>query len=116
MAFYVNEGYENYKYLVDLSDNYVVLTNKHSISADYQNPKTISVITQYFYPSTSIVEDTRTYSRSYEFEEVQTSQDFFDRPDCLFIINTQIYIFFLLLFFFNAFTRLVRKGGVFFGS
>ena len=116
MAIYVNEGYENYKYLIDVSDNYVVLTNRRTVTANYDNPKTIPVIIQYFYPSTNLIEETRTYSRSYEFDEVQISQNFFDRADSLFIINTQIYIFFLLLFFLNAFTKLVRKGGVFFGS
>lgn len=115
-AIFVNEDFNDYCFLIEASDNYVLLTNKNSVSADYQNPKTIKVLRQYFNPSFYYIEEERTFRTTTEFEVVDISQSFFSRADSLEIIQTQIIIFFLLIFFFNALTRFVRKGGVFFGN
>lgn len=113
---FLNEDYTNYKYLVEVNDNYVVLSNSSYANGDWQNPDTIDVIYQYLEPSFLVIEDTKTYNTSVSFNEIETSQSFYARADCLELIRTQFYILFFILFLFNALTRFVRKGGVIFGS
>lgn len=113
---FVNENYKNYKYIVGVSDNYLVLTNCPSVNASYQNPQTIDIIYQYLNPSFLTVEGTRTYSSSTLFEQIETSQSFFARSDCLDLIVVQVILIFMILFFLNGLTKFVHKGGVFFGT
>lgn len=110
---FVNEEYKNYKYLVSASDNYVILTNRRSINADWQNPVEYPVIYQYFDPSYINIEATRTTSSSVVFPEVEVSQDFWDRPDCseLAVVITICVI--LLMFVINSITEFVQRGGIF---
>ena len=113
---FVNEDYSNYKYLVSVSDNYVVLTNRHSVSADWQNPQNINVIYQYFKPSFVTIESTRTVNSSVVYEQVDISDSFYSRADCIDIIFAQFLVIFFVAFIFNGLTRFVKKGGALFGS
>lgn len=113
---FVNDDYSNYKYLVSASDNYVVLTNRHTVNADWQNPQTINIIYQYLNPSFLTIEGTRTVSSSVVYEQIDVSNSFFARSDCLDIIKVQFLIIFFVIFIFNGLTRFVKKGGAFFGS
>ena len=113
---FVNENYSNYKYLVSVADNYVVLSKTSSVTADWQNPKTIDIIYQYINPSFLVIEDTRSFSSSQTFERIETSHSFFARADSLDLIKVQVILIFMILFFLNGITRFVKKGGVFFGS
>lgn len=113
---FLNSDYSNYKYLVECSDNYIVLTNQISVQGEWQNPDTIDIIYQYLEPSFLVIEDTKTYTSSEYFTEVETSDSFYARADCLNLIQIQFIIMFFILFLFNALTRFVRKGGVIFGS
>lgn len=112
---FVNDDYSSYQYLVGISDNYVILAKTSSVTADWQNPKTIDVIYQYLNPSFVTIEDTRTFSSSQTFERIETSQSFFARSDSLDLIKVQVILIFMILFFLNGLTRFVKKGGVFFG-
>lgn len=113
---FVNEGYQNFKYLVGVSDNYIILTDVSYVDGDWQNPDTIDIIYQYLEPSFLTIESTRTYSNSASFNLVDVSDSFFARKDCLSIIQVQVILIFMILFFINGLTRFVRKGGVFFGN
>ena len=113
---FINESYKNYKYVVSVADNYVVLAKTSSVNADWQNPKTIDVIYQYLNPSFLVIEDTRVFSSSQTFERVDSSQSFFSRADCNSIILSQFLIIFFTIFVLNGLTRFIKKGGVFFGS
>lgn len=113
---FVNEDYSNYKYVVGLSDNYLVLSKQSNVNASVLNPVTIDVVYQYLNPSFLTVEATRTFTSSTIFSEVETSQSFFARSDSLDLIKVQVILIFMILFFLNGLTRFVRKGGVFFGS
>ena len=113
---FVDDNYNDYIYVVSVSDNYIVLTNRSSVTADWQNQKTIPVIYQYINPSFITIEGTKTYSQSVSFDEIDTSSSFYERADCLDIIKVQFIIIFFLLFLFNAMTRFCRKGGVIFGQ
>lgn len=109
---YVNEDYLNYKYLVSVSDNYIILSNQHSVNADWQNPETYDVIYQYFYPSHYNIETTRTATSSYVFPEIELTSNYWDRPDCCFITTLIFYIVLLLILIVNSITEFVEKGGI----
>lgn len=113
---FVNKDYLNYKYLIDSSDNYVILTNKHSVNGSWQTPEEIDVIYQYLKPSFLTLETTQTFSSVRDFEQIDVNNNFFSRADCLDIIKVQIMIIFFILFLFNGLTRFVKKGGIFFGQ
>lgn len=113
---FVNSDYLDYKYIVDVSDNYVCLAKRSFVSADWQNPTTIDVIYQYICPSIMTVEAKRTFSDSQQFSLADVSDNFFERADCPQIITCELAVIFFILFVLNALTRFVRKGGVFFGS
>lgn len=112
---FVNENYKSYKYLVSVSDNYVVLSNQSSVNGSWQYPETYEVIYQYFKPSTVVIEQTRTSTSSQTFEKLKTSSDFWERADCHQIFSTSMIITFFSIFILNLLTRLIRKGGVLFG-
>lgn len=113
---FVNEEYNNYKYLVEASDNYVCLAKTSSVTGDWQNPTTIDVVYQYLEPSFLTIEDEITFTSEKTFSRVETTQSFYARRDCLGLIGIQFLIGFFILFLFNSLTRFVRKGGVIFGS
>lgn len=113
---FVNSDFLNYDNIVEVGDNYVCLAKTSSVSADWQNPRTIDVIYQYFTPSILTIETTKTFNSSQIFESIETSDDFFDRPDCPQIICCELAVIFFVLFILNGLTRFVKKGGVFFGS
>lgn len=113
---FINENYKNYKYVVGNSDNYLVLSKQPSVTADWNNPKTIDVVYQYLSPSFVSFEATRTFTANTYFSEIETSQSFFARADCNQIILSQFLIIFFVVFVLNGLTRFVKKGGVFFGQ
>lgn len=113
---FVNEDYSQYKYVVGISDNYLILSKQSSVDADWNNPVTIDVIYQYLNPSFLAVEAKRTFTTYTSFSNIETSNSFFARADSLDLIKVQVILIFMILFFINGLTRFVRKGGVFFGS
>lgn len=113
---FVNEEYENYKYLVEANDNYIVLTNRSYVAGAYDNQVEYKVIYQYLKPSILTIEDTRVARTEINFDKIETSQNYWDRADCPELICASFTIIWFLLFIINALTRFVRKGGVFFGQ
>lgn len=114
---FIKENYKSYKYVVDISDNYLVLAKQSSVNASWDNPRSIDVVYQYLNPSFLTVEATRTFTSNTVFSEVdETSQSFFARADCNDIISSQFLVIFFVVFVLNALTRFVKKGGVFFGQ
>ena len=113
---FVNSDYNNYKYLVSASDNYVVLSNESSINGDWNNPDSVSIIYQYFYPSTQVIRSTMTSYNTQTFTNVQSqiSNDFYDRPDASNFIFTGGLFLFFALFVISLVTTLVHKGGILF--
>lgn len=110
---YVNEKYNDYKYLVSVSDNYVILTDRRIVNGSWDNPQTYDIVYQYFDPSYLNIEATRTTSTVQNFPEVDISNDFWDRPDCseLSVVITICVI--LLMFVINSITEFVQRGGIF---
>lgn len=113
---FVNKDYEDYEHIVEVNDNYVTLTKRSSVNADWQRPIEIDVIHQYINPSILTIEDTMTFTSSRDFESIETSSNFFDRADCPNIIIASMCVILFVLFIINGLTRFVRKGGVFFGE
>ena len=113
---YVPENYSRYRYIVNYSDNYVVLSNRSGVSADWNNPTTIPVIIQYVNPSCYTIVANQTFNTSRDFTEVEVSSDFYSRSDCPQLITCIMSLIFFILFLFNGVTRIVKKGGIFFGQ
>lgn len=113
---FVNEGYNRYKYVVEMNDNYIVLTNQRTVTADWQNPEQIDVIYQYFYPSTQTIENTRNYTSNNTFTEIETTDDFYYRADAPIIMTIGMIMTFFFIFILNGMTRIGKKGGIFFGQ
>lgn len=113
---FVNEEYANYNNLVEVGNNYIVLTNRSSVNGDWQNPDEINVIYQYLEPSTLVIEDTMSFTTSKYFTEIETSQDFYDRADCHEILGSAFLFILLSIFIINGITKFVVKGGVFFAN
>lgn len=112
---YVPENYKNYKYLVDYDNNFVVLTNHRVVSGSFDNPVEYDVIIQYFEPSTYTIATSRVTRSTQEFELVEVSNDFYDRADCPLIMSTIFLWTFGIIFVINGLTRLIKRGGIFFG-
>lgn len=113
---FINENYKNYKYVVGISDNYLILSKVDHVTADWNNQKTIDVIYQYLNPSFLTIEATRTFSSNTYFSDIETSQSFYARADAPALILCQFLVIFFTIFVLNGLTRFVRKGGVFFGN
>lgn len=113
---YVDSNHLDYCYLVELSDNYVVLTNRRNVSASFDNPTEYPIVYQYISPSIYCVESTRITRSNITFTQIDVDDDFYLRGDCLNIVIAQFYVLFFVVFLINAMTRLFKKGGIFFGS
>lgn len=109
---FVNEDYDNYKYLVEASDNYVVLTNSSYASGTWESPDEIDVIYQYITPSTLVIEGTRTYNSEKYFERVDISSDFWDRADSPMIFESAVLVTIIAVYIINILTRIVKRGGL----
>ena len=109
---YLNDNYKNYKYLVEVSDNYICLTDEKNIVADWEHPHSIDVVYQFFKPSTYVVEDVKTYTSDRSFETVKTSQDFWDRGDSPALFSVSVLVIACTLFLINILTKIVKRGGI----
>lgn len=110
---YVPQEYKDYKYLVSVSDNYVILTNQARA-----NDEEIDIIYQYIDNPLTTIESTRTYGawQTTTFERIETSQNLKDTPIWLDITRTVIIFAFAICYLVNIPTKIVKKGGIFFGS
>lgn len=110
---YVKKGYEDYKYLVTISDNYVCLTNRSRATNE-----TIPVIYQYINAPLTVIESQRQFSiyQDVTFPQIETSQKFFDSPMYPFYAISIIICVMFIVYIINPITKIVKKGGIFFGS
>lgn len=110
---FVNEDYQNFKYVVSVSDNYVCLTNRSFVNADWQNSQTIDVIYQYLKPSFLVIEGERTFTNSQNFEQISVTSDDFYRADyCDYFNSAMLFIGVIVFTILTALTRIVKKGGM----
>lgn len=113
---FVNSDFLDYDNIVEFSDNFIVLSKVSSVSATFDNPRTIPVVVQYLYPSTLCVVTTRTFRSNTSFEPIEVSDDFYSRSDCPQLISTIFICIFFLCFIINGLTKLFKRGGIFFGQ
>lgn len=113
---YVPSDYDDYNYLVSLSDNYAVLTNRHVVNGSWESPIELSVIYQYFLPSNVTVPSRININSTRTFQEIEITDNFYSRGDCPQLICTILMLVFFILFIINGLTFLVKRGGIFFGS
>lgn len=108
---YVNEGYEDYNYLVQANDNYYILTNQRSAGGGNQY-ETIDVIYQYINPPQTI-EGTRQVWSNITYDRIETTSDFWERPDSANILTCVFFIVLLAVKVINYVTEFVERGGIF---
>lgn len=113
---YVKEEYKQYKYLVGISDNYIILTNQKSVNGTWQEPEEINVIYQYINNPNLVIEDLREISTSRTYQQVETSQNIMESTIWLDLTRTIIILAFAIIYLVNIPTKIVKKGGIFFGS
>lgn len=113
---YTQSQYKNYKYLVEVSDNYVVLTDSHYANGDWQNPDTIDIIYQFINEPLTVIEAERDITTTRTFQQVDISHNFFDSPKYPQYSTNIIIVVMFILYIINPITKMVKKGGIFFGS
>lgn len=113
---YVDSNHLNYKYVYNLSDNYIVLCNRSNINGSFDNPQTVNLHVQYLYPSTLSYDYSEVVRSSRALTEIDVSDNFYARADCPQLILAIFVCIFYVLFIINGLTRFVKRGGVFFGS
>lgn len=105
----------SYKYLYEIGDNYIALTNSSHAVGSYMQPDEISVYYQYFVPSFQVLKTSRdVYSEVY-YDNVssQFSDNFFDRADAPVIFICQFIVCVWFVWLLNQLSKLVHKGGIF---
>lgn len=114
---YVPEDYSNYKYVVQCSDNYVVLTNRKTVNADWTNPVDIDIIYQYFKPSFITIEGVRTITSQQVFEQIDVDDNMTSRADfCDIWLSCLLFISVIVFTCINCVTKLVHRGGALYGN
>lgn len=113
---YVKEEYKTFKYLVSVSDNYVVLTDRKTVSGTWEEPREYDIIYQYIDSPQTVIESTRTTRDTLTFNEIETSQDLMNTTFWLQLTNTVIIVSFAIAFLINIPTKLFKRGGVLFGQ
>lgn len=112
---YLDDTYSNYKYLVEASDNYIVLSNDNMVTGSWENPDTIDIIYVYFKPSTLVLQSSRTFSNTQRFTNVSSNFDdnFWNRVDAtnMLLVGSIVVLWFCIIA--NCVTSLVNKGGIF---
>lgn len=115
--FYVPTEYSNYKYLVQVSDNYIVLSNDNMINGTWDSPDEINVIYQYLTPSITTIKGTYSSTSTRRFTNIssQISDNIYVRADFPQLFMCNIAIVLIILVIFNGITRIVKRGGAIFG-
>lgn len=104
-----------YKYIYDVGDNYIMLTDEKYL----ESGDNLVVYTQYLEPSWLCLEMSVANKRDITLvalpEDSISSSDF-SRADFPEIFISGMVLLFFILFIINMLSRLVHKGGVFFGQ
>lgn len=114
---YVNDSVpSSYHYLVELSDNYYVLSNSAYSDGSFDSPDRVNLIYCYFSPSFSSVSTSRTYYSSASFTDIssQLTNDIYYARDFPLIIFVSIFICICICLLFNGISRLIRPHGIMF--
>lgn len=114
---YIDENYNNYKYLVEAHDNYVILSSSSAITGESGDTDSVNAIIQYFNPALTIP---LTYysDKTFSFTNIenQLSNNIEDRADFPIIFICGFILIFLFIFIINNLSKLFKKGGVFSSS
>ena len=110
---FINEQYDSYKYVVSVSDNYVILTNRKNVDGSWENPQTIDVIYQYLKPSFLCIEGELTVTSPHTYTQVNLSTSDFSRADfCDILTSSMLFLSVVIFTILNSITRLIKKGGL----
>lgn len=112
---FVNSQFQNYKYLVEPHDNFVILSTSKGIYGESGDLDSVPVYIQYFKPSHYGFESTYHSYDTFTFTDVSDSfsDDFLDRADSPFYFIVSFILCLFIVFIFNNLTKLFKKGGIF---
>lgn len=111
---YLQKEFEDYKYIVDYSDNYVVLYNRSYVNGDYQSPSIIKCLVKYNNDSSLYFYDNRTFYTYKTFEKINgTSSDIIDAPEFFNAVVLCFIFMCVLRTIGNVVTSVVKRGGIF---
>lgn len=109
---YINDDdYLSYKYVVQNSDNYLVLTNQRRVIADYQNPEEINILVQYLEPSDLYYVSTQTIYQDRTFPQINTTSSDWSRSDISNVLICSFLIIILTVFVYNILSKIFVRGG-----
>lgn len=103
----------NYKYVYKVSDNFISLTNKSNI----ESGDTYKCYNQYLSPSWLYIETNEVATCDNTLIEInEFSDSYYARADMPTIFIASMILLLFILFIYNCVTKLVVKGGLFFGK
>lgn len=101
-----------YKYIYEVSSNYIALTDTGSVESGDQ----LDCYYQYLEPSWLVVHANTVASADLRLSQIQdVSTSDYARADFPEIFASSMILLFFILWIMNGLTKLVHKGGVFFG-
>lgn len=113
---YCPTDYLNYKYLVEVSDNYIVLSRDSFVNGDYMNPDSIDVVYVFNTPSFSTIESSISFTSYRSFTNISSdlTDNYYYCSDFPITLFVSLFLCFLFAIIINGFTRIVRPHGVLF--
>lgn len=109
---YLENKYSNYNYLIELHDNYAILSTSSHISGSSGDSDSVNAIANYFDPH-YVVPFTYHSEESFSFNYITTSDNIEDRGDFPKIFICGFILIFVLIFIINNLSKLFKKGGIF---
>lgn len=110
--FYLENQYSSYKYVVEYSDNFLVLSNQRRVQGTYEDPESINVLVKYFQPSDFSFMTSKIFYNYQTFDTISTSDDDMDRADIPQVIQTAFIIVLLTIFIYHIVSRIFVRGGI----
>ena len=106
---FVNSEFQNYKYLVEPHDNYVILSTSRGIYGESGDVDSVPVYIQYLKPSHYGFESTYYSYDTFTFTDISDSfsDDFLDRADSPSYFIVSFLLLFCIVFIFNNFIRII---------
>lgn len=109
---YLESDYSNYNHLVELHDNFAVLSTSSHINGSSGDPDEVNALANYFDPH-YVVPFTYRSEETFSFDQITTSDNIEDRGDFPKIFICGFIIIFILIFIINNLSKLFKKGGIF---
>lgn len=111
---YLDKEFSKYKYIVQYSDNYILLYDKSYVIADYDEPTTIKCLVKYINDDELYFYTTKTFYQDFDFQVLENINNDLIFTNTGFQAGILAFIFIILLLkLINIPTRTIKRGGIF---